>query len=379
MSVTNAPDLESAVDELISRRQPPALHFQPVVDLHRLRVVGYEALSRFPGPLQATPDRWFAAAQRIDREVELEALVIEQAIPKQDLLGENQLLGVNVSPAAIQSDEVRRVLHKAPLSRLIFELTEHDSVRDYDLLTRAVADIRAMGGFVAVDDAGAGYSNFHHILKIRPDFVKLDRSIITDLQSEDARVALVEMFSSFSSKINSWLVVEGIEEPGELRLLRELGIPLGQGYLLGAPAPSMNGIDPALAEQFPPPTSGHGDTIGELSVSAPTAPSDADDATLIALLAQHPDRPGVVLVDAATRPTGLVLRDGTGAITRRHNPLIVDGSTSTSDALVQAMRRPVETRFDPLVCRDGDGKCCGIATLMSMVPGGPDATAPRLG
>ncbi len=371
-------DLEQAVDEFIDRGGHPQLFFQPVVALCRLRSVGYEALSRFPDSPSATPDEWFAAAKRIGRAVELETLVLEKAIGAQHMLPASQTLGVNVSPLALQTDRVRALLARTPTAGIVFELTEHDSVSDYDLLARTVAEVREMGGLIAVDDAGAGYSNLQRILEIRPDFVKVDRRLISRLQFEDAKVALVEMFGSLSSSIDSWLIVEGIEEVDELRLLQEIGVPLGQGYLLGPPSPTMGELNPALWESFPTLSPERRENIGEFAVAASTAPEGTDDATLVAILDKYPDHPAVAVVDSEMRPVGLVLRDGPGRIVRR-SPMIMNISTDPTGAVVQANRRPAETRFDPLIACDDEGVFRGITPINAIAPEGPAATAPKLG
>ncbi|MET0284292.1 MAG: EAL domain-containing protein, partial [Polyangiales bacterium] len=167
LGATPESDLERAVDILITARQAPKLVFQPIVDLHRQQVVGYEALSRFAGPPNATPDKWFAAAIRIGRSADLEALVIEHALAARDRLPPNCFLSINVAPEALLSAPVRALLRRRPLARLVFELTEHSVVPDYSVLSRAITDVRDLGGFVAVDDAGAGYASLQHILALR--------------------------------------------------------------------------------------------------------------------------------------------------------------------------------------------------------------------
>lgn len=359
-------ELERSVDEFLSRGHAPELYFQPIVDLGRVRVVGYELLSRFGRFPTATPDEWFAAATRIGRDDELDALVIERAIAVRDRLPPNHFLSVNISPGGLLAERVRAVLSGASLHRMVFELTEHDAVHDYDLLSRAITDVRRMGGFVAVDDAGAGYSNLQHILQIRPDFVKLDRALIAGLQTDEAKSALVEMFGNFTSRIDTWLIAEGIEDHGELRRLQQLGVPLGQGYLLGMPGTEMGTLDPAFEATLPRVASQFGETVGDLMLAGPTSFEDADCQSLIAIFGEHPECPGIVLLDVRAHPVRIAVRDGACGVLSRI-PMTVLDTTDPLEALLRAMTRPLVNRFDPLVCCDNSGVYRGILLIEQLV------------
>jgi EAL domain-containing protein (putative c-di-GMP-specific phosphodiesterase class I) len=91
---------------------------------------------------------------------------------------------------------------------------------------------------MAVDDAGAGFSSFRHILELRPAFVKLDRSLVAGIDADPVRQALIAGMCHFATSAGCRLVAEGIETEAELATLIELEVPLGQGYLLGYPAPA---------------------------------------------------------------------------------------------------------------------------------------------
>jgi EAL domain-containing protein (putative c-di-GMP-specific phosphodiesterase class I) len=359
-------ELERAVDVLISARQAPKLVFQPIVDLHRQQVVGYEALSRFAGPPNATPDKWFAAAVRIGRSADLEALVIEHALAARGSLPTNCFLSINVAPDALLSRPVRALLRRRPLTRLVFELTEHSVVPDYGVLSRAIAEVRELGGFVAVDDAGAGYASLQHILALRPDFVKLDRALIAGLQLDEAKAALVEMFGGFTSRIDSWLLAEGIEERDELRRLSQLGVPLGQGYLLGRPAPAMGGMPSTFTSMMPVELPAMEHAVLHLAELALTSGVDVGDDALLATLTAQPARAGVLLLDASSRPVQLALRGGPFGIERRSAMCVLD-STDVEQALKRALTRPLASRFDPLACCDELGQYRGLVSIERLV------------
>ena len=90
---------------------------------------------------------------------------------------------------------------------------------------------------IAIDDTGAGHASLNHLIELKPDFIKLDRALVTGLDLDAGKHALVRNMSRLAEDLGAELVAEGIETEGELWALRELGVPLGQGYFLGRPAP----------------------------------------------------------------------------------------------------------------------------------------------
>ncbi|WP_293229916.1 EAL domain-containing protein [Paludibacterium sp.] len=123
-----------------------------------------------------------------------------------------------------------------PLDRLMLEVTEHTSVDDYVQIAAALKPLRDSGLKLAVDDAGAGYASFRHILKLQPDVIKLDVSLIRQIDSDTGCRALAGALIRFAEETGSKIVAEGVETVEELRALRELQVNKAQGYLLGRPA-----------------------------------------------------------------------------------------------------------------------------------------------
>jgi EAL domain-containing protein (putative c-di-GMP-specific phosphodiesterase class I) len=126
---------------------------------------------------------------------------------------------------------------------VVLEVTEHVPVADYAVLRSAIGSLRPEVR-VAVDDAGAGVANFSHILELRPAFVKLDMRLVRGIEADRTRQALVLGLLHFASESRSQTVAEGVETAEELAMLRELGVPLAQGYLLGRPAAVDGLVDP---------------------------------------------------------------------------------------------------------------------------------------
>jgi PAS domain S-box-containing protein len=211
--------------------------FQPFVELESGIVVGYEALTRFDDG--ESPDQRFIQAHSIGLGSELEALCAETALAAAQDLGPDIWLSLNFSPAALLDGHAARVVNG--VSRpLVLEVTEHAQIKNYTAIRRALSEIGNCQ--LAVDDAGAGYTSLSHILELQPDFVKLDISLVRDIDTNPARQAMIAGMCHFASQSGTTLIAEGIETEAEAAMLRQLGVPLGeagmlgQGYLFGKPS-----------------------------------------------------------------------------------------------------------------------------------------------
>jgi EAL domain-containing protein (putative c-di-GMP-specific phosphodiesterase class I)/CheY-like chemotaxis protein len=237
---------EEARRDIASRRQLIAsvirdravdMVFQPIVDLGSGRVVAWEALARFACEPQRSPDRWFAEAHAVGLGVELEMLAVEEATQAFDHLGTEIQLSLNASPTTIATPHFRSTIEGLPSDRIVVELTEHSQIDDYPRLRTALEPLREQGVRLAVDDAGAGYASLRHILDLRPDVIKLDRALVSNLPDDSARRALVRALVLFADEIGASVVGEGIETSEEYHSLLEFGVGMGQGYFIARPAP----------------------------------------------------------------------------------------------------------------------------------------------
>ena len=125
-----------------------------------------------------------------------------------------------------------------PAERVVVEVTEHARITDYERAEQQLGVIRASGVRLAVDDAGAGYATFRHILSLRPDIIKMDRSITQDIDTDTARRALATALVVFAGEIGAIIIAEGVETGEEILALRRAGILRAQGFAL-APAVSI--------------------------------------------------------------------------------------------------------------------------------------------
>lgn len=206
--------------------------FQPIVELDGLSTVGFEALTRFSDG--SAPAERFAQARGAGVGAELEVATLEAAFRASEPLPANALLNLNVSPDLVLAGEPLTSMLRQWGWQTILELTEHAAVDDYEALRAAIG---RLGPTVrlAIDDAGAGFASFRHILELAPAFVKLDRAIVAGLDADPARQALVAGMRHFAATTGCTLIAEGIETDAELAAARSLGVPLGQGYRLGRP------------------------------------------------------------------------------------------------------------------------------------------------
>ena len=208
--------------------------FQPVLEMASGRVLGVEALSRFPDDARR-PDLWFADAHQVGLGVELELEAVRSALAQFDQLPENTYLAVNASPQLLATEELRCLLRTVRTDRIMVELTEHAAVTDYDELMDAIDQLRRIGGRLAVDDIGAGFASFAHVLQIRPDVLKIDISITRSIDSDPARRGLARGILEIAREIDAVVIAEGVETQAEFDCLMELGIDAAQGYFIARP------------------------------------------------------------------------------------------------------------------------------------------------
>ena len=211
--------------------------FQPIISTDTGRLVGAEALARFDVTPAESPDAVFAEAATVGLGVELELLAVRSALLASAALPDDLYVSINVSPAALLSPLLTDCLFatRLPMDRLVLEITEHVSVPDYDELAARADELRGLGLRLAVDDAGAGFASFRHILRLCPEYIKLDRTLIENISEDPARRALAAAVVLFAFEMGSAVVAEGVETLAELRTAQTLGIDAAQGFLLGRP------------------------------------------------------------------------------------------------------------------------------------------------
>ena len=227
---------ERAQVERLLRTRAFAPILQPIFDLDDERLFAVESLTRFAGDPPVPPDAWLARAHRAGLGVELELALIEAALAQIERLPAHAMLTVNAGPEVLASPHIAAVLACTTPGRVVLELTEQAVVDDYPQLADALVELRGLGVRLAVDDAGAGWSSLMHILKLAPDYIKLDRQLTNGIDIDPVRRSLAAALGVFADETGAVIIAEGIETAGELATMRELGIRLGQGYQLARPA-----------------------------------------------------------------------------------------------------------------------------------------------
>jgi EAL domain-containing protein (putative c-di-GMP-specific phosphodiesterase class I) len=241
------------LDYFFSLRKLHHVAFQPIVALATGELHEYECLFRPHMPmLPQSITSVVQAAINTDRGVELDVYIVATILDQVGRLEATaraagqpaRRYAINLTPyslldpafeAAAIADQVRAA--GLDTRQITIECTEQQSVPDIGALQRQVRALRKLGFGFAVDDAGAGYASFALIAALRPSVIKIDRDIVHGINHEDAKQALVDAFVSFGRRIGARLLAEGIERRADLAVLTTLGVELGQGYLLGKPAP----------------------------------------------------------------------------------------------------------------------------------------------
>lgn len=228
---------EKLRDLIVSRQLTTA--FQPIIQMPNTEVRAYEALIRGPpGTDLASPAMLFNLAGRANLVAELDRACCECAVKSAVGLPEGTLLFANVLPALINDPHFRAGIiertHLTP-SRIVLEVNEGVAVRSYDVLSKGIAELRSNGIRVAVDDLGAGHTNLDQVLRLKPDFLKLDISLIRDIHHSPVKQALIESVVAMGRAVGATVIAEGIEESEERDALISLGVAWGQGFLFAKP------------------------------------------------------------------------------------------------------------------------------------------------
>jgi EAL domain-containing protein (putative c-di-GMP-specific phosphodiesterase class I) len=227
---------ERRIRRALSEPSRLSMVFQPIFMLGG-QAVGVEALARFRGPPQRTPDRWFSEAVEVGLSRQLELLAARRALDGLEELDSRLFLAINISPRVLGLRSLHNLLEPHDGTRIVMEITEHTKIDDYGRLNRAMERIRADGVRLAIDDAGAGFASLRHILLLAPDIIKLDRSLIAGIDAHGPQQALAAGLISFAEGIGATVIAEGIERAEELEALLSLGVTQGQGFHLARPGP----------------------------------------------------------------------------------------------------------------------------------------------
>lgn len=228
---------KSRISELLAN-QMLMTAFQPIYGLAGKTVEGVEALSRFVSDDGAAAELWFAEAAAVGLGANLEFSALGSAATAARDLPPNLYVSLNISPTSCLDPRLPELFDHIdlPINRVVLELTETIPDEEYAQFVAAINPLRDRGLRIAVDDTHSGAGALSRMLHLRPDFLKVGRDVFGDVDNDGLQRALTTCLVDFTRQIGTTLVAEGIETVGELKVLTELGIDAGQGYLLGRPS-----------------------------------------------------------------------------------------------------------------------------------------------
>jgi len=229
-------------------------YFQPILCLRTGQTIGFEVLNR---PLQTTAfpsteefyDFIGKSGEVFSVEKFLRGLSFKRYAGQVDLQPHHQhkMIFINVHPQVLadpsyKTGETLEILAKHNFSpkQIVLELTEKEAVSDYEQFIKVIQHYKQQGFRIALDDAGTGYNSLKTILYVKPDYIKLDKSLIRDIHTQITQQHLVKLLVDYAHMSGTKVIAEGIETINELVHLQNIGVHIGQGYHLGKPVPTLS-------------------------------------------------------------------------------------------------------------------------------------------
>lgn len=232
-----------------------SMAFQPIYDVANGKVFAYEALVRgLDGSGADTILSLMDETNRYAFDQRCRVRAIELAA-RLGVADQGAFVSINFLPNAIYRPEVciRTTLETArrvgfPTANIIFEFTENQQIHEPDRVLEILKAYRRMGFRTAIDDFGAGYAGLNLLAMFQPDLIKLDMELVRGIDTDRVKRSIVQGIVVVCRSLGIQMIAEGIETPGEMTCLRELGIDLLQGFLLARPSfEALPSIDPSYA------------------------------------------------------------------------------------------------------------------------------------
>ncbi|MBF0552566.1 MAG: GGDEF domain-containing protein, partial [Deltaproteobacteria bacterium] len=358
-------------------------HYQPIFDMTSGCIMGWEALSRGPdGTPFRSPLMLFDLAEQLGLLFALERVCREKAIANLGRISNGQKLFLNIHPRTVADSSFSHGKTMELISRagfhpenVVFEITERHSIKDFPLFNQNIDHYRNQGFQIALDDTGTGYSGLSSIAELRPDFIKMDMSLIRGIDRNPIKRALLETFVSLANKIGSKIIAEGIETKAEAVCLMDIGTHFGQGFFLDKPQnpksessfkmEELRLVNMESLERLTCST-----PIAQLVKSSEPIEPEAPVRALRDYFEKNPSQASMV-VAAEGKPLGLIMGyhlgrklSGQYGIALYHNrpaalvmdddPLIVDKTTPLEEvARISMARDSLKTYDDIIVTHDG--------------------------
>lgn len=374
--------------------------FQPIISLKDGELLGYEALSRGPSNSDfESAINLFGAAERYGRVWELEKICRIKAVERAASLGIICKLFLNVNPKIILDQDFKkgftyRLLDEYGMDarNIVFEITEGTSIDDYKLFREALNYYVKQGFKIAIDDLGEGYAGLKVLAEAHPHYMKIDMSLVRDIEKKPLNQALIRAFIEFGKASNIKLIAEGIETEAELGKLIELGADYGQGYYLHRPTEhfglpnnsvihyisSKNKIENKFIK-----SSSNDILVGDICRFDESVHEDTINSVVYEIFKEKYYIYGLVVVDSKNVPIGMVTRSdffaklatqfGTAVYMKRNinllmkkYPITIDRFTSLTEAADIAIGRREEDIYDYLIVTE-QNKYIGVITIRDLL------------
>lgn len=218
-------------------------HYQPIVDIETLAVSHYEMLARFKD--HGSTQEWIIFGEDIGMAADFDIAVCERAINY--LLyksqGRNTKFAVNLSGQSIQNEQFFKTLlakldpHAHLSKRIIFEITESTTIKELDMVNNFIGILQERGFKVCLDDFGAGSASFQYLQKLHIDYLKIDGQYTRKLLTSQRDAVMVKNLARMCADLGITVIAEVVEKIEQARMIRDMGIPLAQGFLYSRPLP----------------------------------------------------------------------------------------------------------------------------------------------
>jgi EAL domain-containing protein (putative c-di-GMP-specific phosphodiesterase class I) len=221
--------------------------FQPITD-RKGKIIKYEALVRIV-EFDSGEKKFLYPSEFLDISINSGLYIkIAQEMLEKSLaffINREEKISLNFLPNDFFNPAIMNSLMSAiekfdSPQKIVVEITENEGVENFQRLARVVKKLRSMGVLIAIDDFGSGYANYAHILELKPDYLKIDGSLIQNILSDSDSKILVQSIVRFARELNIITVAEYVENEEIFELLKEYGVDEFQGYYFGRPMDLIN-------------------------------------------------------------------------------------------------------------------------------------------
>lgn len=257
-NIKNDMNLELAELEEVLKNKMIFTLFQAIVSLKNGEIIGYECLSRGPkDSVLYSPEKLFKVAEKHDRLLELDLLCRFKAIERLQGIDKNKLVFINVMLETFlkekgEKDHTIKLLKRNNIlpKNIILEINEKHSVEDYNEFNTALKNSRVKEYKLALDDIGSGHSRFKMILECKPNYIKIDKDLISNIDKDSTKQSIIKYVVLLANDTKMRVIAEGIENENELLTLIRLGVHAGQGYFLQRPESTLKIIPDSILEKI---------------------------------------------------------------------------------------------------------------------------------